>query len=70
MGGGAKPVVSLAEDHSFECLDLALPEVTCQSIAVSSVAVMASTGVCASRVEEMVLSKQAGGNHVLTSGSE
>lgn len=29
---GAKPVVSLAEDHSFGCLDLALPEVTCRSI--------------------------------------
>lgn len=29
---GAKPVVSLAEDHSFGCLDLALPEVTCLSI--------------------------------------
>lgn len=78
MGWGAKPVVCQAEDHSCECLDLALPEVTCQSIAVSSAAGMASTGqsihgLCASRVEEMVLSKQAGGNHVLTSpqgGSE
>jgi hypothetical protein len=37
-------VVSLAEDRSFGCLDLALPEVTCQSIAASSAAVMASNG--------------------------
>lgn len=54
-------MISLAEDHSFECLDLALPEVTCQFIAASSAAVMANTGqgihsLCI-MMEEMVLSK-------------
>lgn len=53
MGVGKRPVVSLDKDHSFGCLDLALPKVTCQSIAASSAVVMASTGqgvhrVCAS----------------------
>lgn len=55
---GARPVVSLAEDLSCGCLDLALPGVTCQSAAAPSAAVMASTGqgihrVC--RMERMVL---------------
>lgn len=43
-------MVSLAEDHSFGCLDLALPEVTCQSVAASLAAVVASTGQSIHRV--------------------
>lgn len=54
-------MVSLTEDHSFGCLDLALPEVVCQSTAASSAAVMASTGQGIQSLcimgEEMVLSK-------------
>lgn len=50
-------MASLAEGRSFGCLDLALPEVTCQSIAASSAAVLSSNGqnicrVCEPRVEE------------------
>lgn len=67
LGRASSGGVSLAEDHSFGCLDLALPEgdMSVHPQLLSWPA--ASNRVCASRVEEMILSKQAGGSHGPTS---